>query len=87
MKQVTEMSMLEILKREDKALDDMRYWGGILMDARARQMEAPNEIIKEFHEEQCQNYTARRDEALRQLNEARYDLKSYCNYYGIGKRR
>ena len=76
MKQVTEMSMLEILLREDKALKEMRHHGDLVMAYR-------NAGIDKY----ANKHIRLRDEALQQLNEARYDLKSYCNYYGIGKRR
>ena len=83
---VTEMSLLSILEREDKALKNMQFWGNILMEERARQQDAKTDYEKEYYGERCDHYIARRDEALRELNQARYDLKSYCNYYGIGRK-
>ena len=71
---VSEMCMLDILERERDAKNRMTVNGDELMRERSR--ENPNESF-------CTLYTMRRDVALKELNEARRDLRTYCTYYGI----
>lgn len=73
---ITETSLLDILERERQGLYDEKLWGDLLMRQRAE--ETPNEEL-------CDYFISKRDEGVRMINEARYDLKMYCKYFGLGR--
>ena len=73
---ITETSLLDILERERQGLRDEKVCGDLLMQQRAK--ETPNEEL-------CDYFISKRDEAVRMINEARYDLKMYCEYFGLGR--
>lgn len=79
-----EDGLLSILERERKALLKMRFYGDDLMNARRRQMDTDNEILKSYYEERCQYYIDKRNEGLAELNSARDDIKAYFEYYVFG---
>ena len=83
MSNVSEMSLLSILQREDIALKGIRWAGRWLEEDRARQMEAKEEYMKQMLEEVCRKDADKRDEWLQELNEARSDMKEYFRHFGI----
>ena len=69
--------LLDILEKEREGLRIERKYGDLLMSETAR--EKPNEAMRQI-------FIMKRDEGLRMVNEARYELKSYLSYFGIGRR-
>lgn len=69
--------LLEILEKEKQGILLERQYGNLLMEETSR--EHPNEAKRNL-------FIMKRDEGLRMVNEARYELKSYLSYFGIGRR-
>lgn len=85
-----EMSLLQILKLEDDALTDMKYWGNRVSEKLQMlekvKRELPNDShLITFYKREYEGVIEMRDEYLLELNEARELMKEYFEYHGLRK--
>lgn len=85
MSNVSEMSLLSILQREDDALKGIKYSKKMIEKYKVEQREEKEERMKNVYICLCQDYIMRGNEWLQKLNEARSDLKEYFRHFGIDR--